>query len=182
MTIVLCRHGTTDANAPGEFLSRRDPSLNARGRELIARARATLGTIAFDCGFSSPMRRCIETIEIVAPNTPYVRDDALREVHFGLWEGRTLECLEINDPAAVALRRRDPVNFRPAGGESFLDASHRLRPFADSVRKITNKNVVIVGHRGSLGVLERLLRGLPLESQLVTPLEPGEFHILELAT
>jgi hypothetical protein len=37
---------------------------------------------------------------------------------------------------------------------------------------------LVIGHRGTLGVLERLLRGLPLDSKSVTPLEPGEFRRL----
>jgi alpha-ribazole phosphatase len=179
MTIVLCRHGATDGNVAGGFLSRRDPPLNARGREQSERAHAALREIAFDLGFSSPMRRCVETLEIVAPLVPHRHDAALREVDFGAWEGRTIEWLEENDAAGVALRRRDPVSFRPAGGESFRDASHRLRPFADAIRALALKSVVIVGHRGSLGVLERLLRDVPLESRDVVPLEPGEYRILE---
>jgi alpha-ribazole phosphatase len=179
MTIVLCRHGATDGNVAGGFLSRRDPPLNALGREQSERAHAALREIAFDLGFASPMRRCVETLAIVAPRTPYRCVHALREVDFGAWEGRTIEWLEINDAASVARRRRDPVTFRPAGGESFLDASRRLLPFADEVRRLAGKNVLIVGHRGSLGVLERLLRGLALESRQVEPLEPGEFRIIE---
>jgi|HubBroStandDraft_2_1064218.scaffolds.fasta_scaffold711530_1 alpha-ribazole phosphatase len=181
MKIALCRHGATDGNVAGGFLSHRDLPLNARGREQSERAHAALSELQFGAGFSSPMRRCIETIEIVAPQTPYRCDDALREVHFGAWEGRTLEWLEANDPAGVASRGRDPVAFRPDGGESFLDVSLRLRPFAGDLRALAEvKTVVIVGHRGSLGVLERLLRGLPLESRDVVPLEPGEFRILEV--
>jgi broad specificity phosphatase PhoE len=181
VTIVLCRHGATDENVAGGFLSRRDPPLNGVGREQSERTHAALRGMTFGLGLSSPMRRCVETLEIVAPRTPYRRDEALREVDFGAWEGRTIEWLETNDATGVAQRRRDPVTFRPAGGESFLDASHRLRTFADAVRRINSGSIIIVGHRGSLGILERLLRGLPLESRQVAPLEPGEFRIIEMS-
>jgi alpha-ribazole phosphatase len=179
MTIVLCRHGATDANAGGAILSRSDPSLNRAGREQSERAYDALRGIAFDRAFSSPMRRCIETVEIVAPRLAYRCDQRLREVDFGAWEGRRLEWLEINEPAGLAHRRRDPVHFRPPQGESFADKSVHLRPFADAILQLNAKNVLIVAHRGSLGVLERLLRGLALESQDVRQLEPGEFHILK---
>ena len=182
MTIVLCRHGATDGNVAGGFLSRRDPPLNALGRKQSERAHAALHEIAFDVGFSSPMRRCLETLEIVAPRTPHRSDEALREVDFGAWEGRTIEWLEENDAVGVARRRRDPVSFRPARGESFHDASLRLRPFADGLRGLALANVLIVGHRGSLGVLERLLRGLPLDARDVVPLEPGEYRLIEVPT
>ncbi len=180
MTIVLCRHGATDGNVAGGFLSRRDPPLNVLGREQSERAHAVLREIAFDLGFSSPLRRCVETLEILAPHVPHRHDEALREVDFGAWEGRTIQWLEANDADGVAQRRRDPVSFRPDGGESFRDVSHRLRPFVDALRRLALNNVVIVGHRGSLGVLERLLRGLPLDSRDVVPLEPGEYRTLEV--
>jgi len=174
--IVLCRHGSTDANVAGAFLSTGDPPLNALGRAQSARARDALREFAFDRAFSSPMRRCRETLAIVAPQVAYRIDDALREVDFGAWEGRSIDWLEAHDPDGVARRRRDPLTFRPAGGESFLDVSQRVRDLADAARAAGN--ALVVGHRGTLGVLERLVRGLPLDSQAVVPLEPGEFRIV----
>ncbi|MGB8521134.1 MAG: histidine phosphatase family protein [Candidatus Tumulicola sp.] len=180
MTIVLCRHGATDGNAAGAILSRNDPSLNRLGREQSERAHAALAGFSFDRALSSPMRRCIETLEIVAPRLAHRCDERLREVDFGTWEGRTAEWLEINDSAGLARRRHDPVRFRPPGGESFADKSVHLRPFAAELLQLDVAHVLVVAHRGTLGVLERILRDLPLESQDVTPLEPGEFHILRL--
>lgn len=178
MRIVLCRHGITSVNAGGMILSHADPPLTTLGREQSKRVYAELHGMAFDRAFCSPMRRAVETLAIIAPNLSYEIEPALREVDFGQWEGRTAQWLEANDAARLAQRRRDPVHFRPPGGESFADASLRLRPFADAVRRLTASNVLVVAHRGSLGVLERLLRGLPLESQDVTPLELGEYHIV----
>jgi len=122
------------------------------------------------------MRRCLESREIVAPATPYEVEDALREVDFGSWEGRTRAWLEANEPGALERRRLDPIAFRPPQGESFADVAVRLRELAANLA--ASQGVLVVGHRGTLGVLERLLRGLPLESQAVAPLETGEFRVL----
>ncbi len=122
------------------------------------------------------MRRCLESREIVAPATPYETLDALREIDFGAWEGKTLAWLESNDGAALERRRREPVTFRPPQGESFADVAVRLKDLAEKLA--TCEGVLVIGHRGTLSVLERLLRGLPLESQAVKPLETGEFRVL----
>ena len=176
--IVLCRHGATDGNAAGAFLSSGDPPLNALGRTQSERLRAALLAMKFDVAFASPMRRCVETLAIVAPDVPSAVREELREIAFGAWEGRTLEWLEVHDPEALARRRADPASFRPAGGESFRDVARRLRPFVETLRSRAAGEALVVAHRGTLGVLERLLRGLSIESRAVTPLEPGEYRVL----
>jgi len=175
--IVLCRHGSTDENAAGTFLSTGDPSLNYLGRAQCERAREALAEMDFDVAFTSPMRRCLESLAIIAPDTPSNQSRDLREVDFGVWNGKTREWVQNNDPDGLARRAADPVNFRPPGGESFADVAERLRTFADAIRGDA-RSVLIVGHRGTLGVLERLLRGLALGSSEVIPLEPGEFRVL----
>jgi alpha-ribazole phosphatase len=175
--IVLCRHGATDANVARAFLSRHDPPLNDLGRRQSERARDALAQIAFQAGFTSPMRRCMQTIEIVAAYLKHTVLDELREIDFGSWEGRTLEWLEHHDPQGVARRRKDPVGFRPSGGENFLDVAQRLRPFADQL-SMSSEATLVMAHRGTLGVLERLLRKLPIDSPTVVPLEPGEYRII----
>lgn len=122
------------------------------------------------------MRRCLETRELVVPAVPFEIEPALREVDFGEWEGKTLQWAERNAPELLAQRRCDPVRFRPPGGESIEDAAARLRPLADRLRD--RERTLVIAHRLSLGILERLLRGLPLGSQDVAQLDPGEFRIV----
>lgn len=175
--IVLCRHGETERNAAGHFLSSDDPPLNARGRSQCEALRGNLQAFSFERCFVSPMRRCLEAREIVAPELPFEIEDALREVRFGEWEGKSLEWLEQHAAEQLAARRRDPVSFRPPGGESFEEIAPRLKPLAQRLRDCNE--ALVIGHRGTLGVLERLLRGLPLRSQAVRPLEPSELRLLE---
>lgn len=146
--IVLARHGATEYNESGQFLSRTDVPLSRLGRVQAERLKTALQAFGFERCFDSPMRRALETAEIAAPGIPCEVDAALREVDFGAWEGKTLDWLETNDPQGLAARRRDPVRFRPPEGESFGD------------------------------VADRLLRGLPIESEAVTALEPGEFAVV----
>jgi len=174
--IVLLRHGATESNAAGHFLSTADPSLSEDGREACRNAAPALRALALTHCLVSPMRRALETRAIVAPHLPYEVCEALREVDFGDWEGKTLEWIERNDAERLAHRRRDPVRFRPPGGESFADAEPRLRSVVATLPP--DADVLVIAHRGSLGVLERILRGLALDAKEVTPLEPAEFRIV----
>lgn len=174
--LVLCRHGATAVNVEKRFLSTSDPPLCAAGRAQCERLRAALHGFRFERCFVSPMRRALETREIAAPAIPFDVDDALREVDFGSFEGKSLEWLEANAADLLAHRRRDPVDFRPPGGESIRDAAARVRPLVARVRR--ERSALVIGHRLTLGILERLLRDLPLDSKFVEPLEPAEFRIV----
>lgn len=122
------------------------------------------------------MRRAQETRELVAPDVPFTVEPALREVHFGDWEGKTIEWVEEHEPELFERRRRDPVTFRFPGGESIEDAALRVRPLVE--RLAGADATLVIGHRVTLGALERLLRGLPLDSRLVEGLAPAEFRIV----
>ena len=122
------------------------------------------------------MKRCLETRELVAPAIPFEIEPALREVDFGEWEGKTLDWAERNAAELLSHRRRDPVRFRPPGGESIEDAAVRLGLLAKELRE--RRRTLVIAHRLSLGILERLLRGLPLDTKHVVQLEPGEFRVV----
>jgi broad specificity phosphatase PhoE len=175
-TIVLCRHGVTAGNAAGQFLSRTDLHLSDAGEAQCRALQPLLSKFAFEQCLISPMRRCVRTRELAVPEVPFETFEALREVDFGSWEGMTLQWVQGNDPQRLSHRRRDPVNFRPPAGESFADVADRLSPVV--ARLQSAKCSLVIAHRGTLGVLERLLRGLPLHSQEVRPLEPAEFRAL----
>jgi len=172
--IVLCRHAATDHNLAMRYLSTSDLPLGAHGRAQCETLRGAIGSLVFERCLVSPMRRCLETREIVAASIPFAIEPALREVDFGSWEGRTPEWVERNDPEGLARRRSDPVNFEPPGGESIARAALRIEPLAQRLRDEPQPTLVI-GHRISLGILERLLRGLPLDAR-ITGLEPAEFR------
>lgn len=174
---ILCRHGATGENAEGRFLSRANPPLSATGRAQCERLRDALRELRPQSCLVSPMRRCLETREIAAPAIPFDICGELREVDFGTWEGRTLDWLQLHEAGAVALRRRAPVTFRPPGGESFSDVAVRVAALVESI--CGRSRTLVVGHRGTLSVVERMLRGLPLDSREVAGLEPGEFRIID---
>jgi probable phosphoglycerate mutase len=174
--IVLCRHGVTESNIAGRFLSRTDVPLSTLGRLQCRQLQTELQRFEIERCLVSPMRRCLETREIVAPQAPFEVESALREVDFGTWEGETLEWLQAHDPSGLAQRRQDPVHFRPPQGESFTDVAQRLRPIVEKLSQPVSW--LVVAHRGTLSVLERLLRRLPLESQAVRSLEPAEYRVV----
>jgi broad specificity phosphatase PhoE len=175
--IVLLRHGTTDLNASGRFLSRADPPLNAEGRVQAQAVRNEIERYGPGRVMVSPALRARETAALAVPDVAPEPRAELREIDFGTWEGCTLAEVAEVAPDAVAARRRDPVDFRPPEGESFRDVAVRLQSLVRDLRQAEG-NVLVVAHRGTLGVLERLLRGLDLRDPSVHPIEPGCFRMV----
>jgi len=65
-TILLARHGETDWNREGRFQGHADPPRNATGRAQAARLAVELADVELAAVYSSPLRRALETAEVVA--------------------------------------------------------------------------------------------------------------------
>ena len=165
ITLYFVRHGETDWNRAGRYQGQRDIPLNATGRAQAARNGQMLaellgGAAAMLDFVASPLSRARETMEIIRqeltlPPLDYRRDDRLREIHYGEWEGRLWHELPQIDPEGYAARRADPWDWQPAGGESYRMLSDRV---AHWLAEVTN-DAVVVAHGG----VSKVLRGLVLQ-------------------
>lgn len=103
-TILLARHGETDWNREGRFQGHADPPLNRTGRAQAVDLSVALMTEQVAGVYSSPLRRALETAEVVAAShglEPVPVDD-LREVDVGSWSGLTRAEVEERFPAQFA--------------------------------------------------------------------------------
>jgi phosphoserine phosphatase len=103
-TILLARHGETDWNREGRFQGHADPPLNRTGRVQAVDLSAALMAEQLAAVYSSPLRRALETAEVLATShglEPVPVDD-LREVDVGSWSGLTRAEVEERFPAQFA--------------------------------------------------------------------------------
>ena len=103
-TILLARHGETDWNREGRFQGHADPPLNRTGRAQAVDLSAALMAEQLSAVYSSPLRRALETAEVLAAShglEPVPVDD-LREVDVGSWSGLTRPEVEERFPAQFA--------------------------------------------------------------------------------
>jgi broad specificity phosphatase PhoE len=103
-TILLARHGETDWNREGRFQGHADPPLNSTGRAQAVDLSVALMAEEIAAVYSSPLRRALETAEVVAAShglEPLPVDD-LREVDVGSWSGLTRAEVEERFPAQFA--------------------------------------------------------------------------------
>ena len=162
--LYLCRHGQTDWNADGRLQGQSDIPLNSTGRAQASRngtyLRNVLGEAAATFDFvSSPMDRASETMRIIRrtlrlPEDDFRRDERLREIHFGDWQGFTLAEIKSNDPAGLATRKRDKWNFVPPGdgAENYSGLSARVMPVFEALDRPT----IMTAHGGITRAFLRL--------------------------
>ena len=132
---------------------RSDFALNEAG---IAQAREVaekLRGVRFDRVCSSPLRRAIQTAELLAPGAEIVIDERLIEMDYGPYEGADLH----NLPPEILTFFSDFVhNPAPAGMEQLAAVVERVGAFLEELRG-SGENILISTHAIAMkGILEYL--------------------------
>ncbi|MBR6404063.1 MAG: histidine phosphatase family protein [Eubacterium sp.] len=101
ITCYLIRHGKTPGNLEKRYIgAKTDESLSAKGIDELVKLRIAYSEILKSKNnirfYSGPMKRCIETLEILFPDTKYEVIDNLTEIDFGDFEGHNYSELSDN--------------------------------------------------------------------------------------
>ncbi|MCS7082018.1 MAG: histidine phosphatase family protein [Bacteroidetes bacterium] len=164
----IVRHGQTEPNRRNLLQGRGlDAPLNARGRAQAARLAERLAQQPLELIASSPLRRALETAQIIAARHPGVRVrqyPGLSEMDWGLYEGRLVDAeLDAILRSLQEAWRQGHVERALPGGESPLDLQRRLRVVIEELLEDPAQHILIVGHGRMLRVLLCTLLGWGLE-------------------
>ena len=121
IVLILVRHGESVANAQGLLLGRTDAELTEDGSRPGRGARALVQDPVAEVR-SSPLRRALDTAELLALGPPVVVDERWIEVDYGEFEGQPLGGI----PAEVWQRWQRDRDFRPEGGETLAEVDRRV--------------------------------------------------------
>lgn len=94
MTFLCIRHGATQANEQHRYLGRTDESLSQNGRKTLLSYKEQNYYPDTERLFVSPMKRCLETAEILYPGITPVIIPEWREMDFGRFEYQSYKDLE----------------------------------------------------------------------------------------
>lgn len=160
-TFTIVRHGETEANRAKQIQGHGDTPLSAEGvRQAQGRAAALQG-VHFDHATCSDLMRARRTAEILLNNRTIDLHvtDALRERHFGSYEGRSLqEFLEDNKELVGQfdfLPDEERWGFQLLGGvETNESALNRVVTYLqETARAHAGKNILTVTHAGVMRLL-----------------------------
>lgn len=165
MEIYILRHGQTVWNKQKLLQGSADIELNEKGRELAGITGANLEGIHFDRIYSSPLIRAYETACLVRGhrNIPIIRDNRLRELCFGINEGKNLpELLADTDNPFHYFFDRPELYVAPEGGETFDEITQRAKSFMqEMVEPLKGEchRIMIVAHGAMNKAILRYIKG-----------------------
>ena len=178
------RHGATKGNEEKRYIGSTDEVLSPKG-ETDLREKSKAGLYP-SCQrlYTSPMRRCLSTADVLYPdmNTKVVFD--LAEYHFGIFEGKNYN--ELNGTPEYQV-------FLDSGGTSPIPGAPDLEDYREkcfeafmkivdenlekAAEKPENIDVAVICHGGTIMALLHKLR--PLESMYSYQVKNGEGYTLE---
>ena len=153
MKVYLLRHGETVYNKEKRYQGCRDISLSAAGRAALAPAPFAPCLV-----YVSPLRRARETADILFPGAKQVVVQDLREMEFGIFEGRNYIEME-HDSDYLAWVGSDGLGKIPGGESKAKFCARTCAAFAALVSQALGageQELVIVAHGGTqMAALER---------------------------
>ncbi|MDE6036290.1 MAG: histidine phosphatase family protein [Ruminococcus sp.] len=145
MILNLIRHGRTAGNIGKKYIGVTDEPLCPEGISEIKK----IDCPACDAVIASPMKRCIQTAEIIYPDRNIIVRDGLKECDFGDFEGKNYAELSENpdyqmwidsNGTATFPHGENPENFRKRCTATFLEI----------VREYNNLVVSMIVHGGTI--------------------------------
>ena len=154
---AILRHAPTGWNAEGRLQGSTDIPLSPAG-ETAARSWRLPAPADRWRRMCSPLQRARRTAELVQPPAPVTVESRLREMSFGVWEGKSVAQLRAEGGETFAAAERLGVDFHPPGGESPRIAMARLAGWAREIAS-GGEPVVAISHKAAIRALLALALG-----------------------
>ena len=136
MELYIVRHGETEWNKGKLLQGSTDIPLSEAGRHLARLSGEALSDTPFDRIYSSPLNRAYETACLFRSDQKIdiIRDDRLRELCFGDYEGQNMSMLLANETDTFRYFFKQPHLYRaPKNGESLEHLCERAAEFMEEV-------------------------------------------------
>jgi len=183
-TLLLIRHGRTDANANG-ILAGRTPGvvLDEVGISATKDLANRLEAVKIAQVVSSPLERTLETASILfGKNFEVQTEDRLLECDYGDWQGAKLSELSVHELWPIVQQRPDEMIF--PNGESMNDMSGRACQAArewDAKLTAEHGDKVVwaaVSHGDIIKAICADAMGLPLRKFQSLLIEPASVSVI----
>lgn len=151
-TVYLLRHGLTKGNLNAQYIGHTDYPLSTFGIDELKKINMNHPYPQVDAVFVSPLKRAIQSADIMFPKNNKLVIDNFIEYNFGEFEERTAEELKDNEDFKNWLH--GDINARPPFGESNAEFVQRVcKAFEQVIQGCIStgtEKIAIVAHAGVL--------------------------------
>ena len=159
--IDLLRHG--DVEGGQKYRGQLDDPLSELGWNQLR--TATTNKQNWQHIITSPLKRCAEFANELAQiqSLPIQIENELKEVSFGLWEGKTADELLETESDKIKKYWNDPIHTTPPQGENLLAFEKRvLNGWGNILNQFQGKHVLLISHAGVMRIILCHILGMPL--------------------
>lgn len=188
--LVLVRHGVSEYNKKGLWTGWDNPPLLNEGEDEARKAGADIKdmNIHFDFGYTSILKRAIDTLEIIKKtinqtNLPTIQAKELNERNYGdftrknKWQVKE----QLGEVEFTKLRRS--WDYPIPNGESLKQVYERTIPYFRGeilYKSHIGKNIIITSSGNSLRTLAKYLEQISDEKIISLEIATGEVYIYEI--
>lgn len=164
LKLYFLRHGQTPFSRDNAFCGAGlDPELTPDGTAMAAAFAAAYQATPWSAVFASPLRRTVATAQPLCAAlglTLELRDD-LKEIHYGKWEGQSVETVSRDFHDDYIRWSADPAWNAPTGGEPAVAIARRALHVSEEIKqRFSTGNVLIVSHKATIRILICSLLGI----------------------
>ncbi|MBU3666816.1 MAG: histidine phosphatase family protein [Chthoniobacterales bacterium] len=154
-TLYLIRHGETDHNAGDLAMGQTDVPLNERGHGQARQTAEWLRRYPVGRIVSSDLQRAMDTAAPLgaALGLAVEPDPRLRELCFGIFEGKRIDDCAREHPALVEQWKGGSFDFAPPGGETRRSLMARTLAVLDELLAAPQDHIAVFTHGGTLTAL-----------------------------
>lgn len=180
--LALVRHGQSTYNQQGLWTGWADPELTEEGKKEAAAAGEAVKQISFDFGYSSILKRAIETLHIIAqvkeqPDLSQTANEHLNERNYGDYTGKNKWEIQKEVGEEVFQKIRRSWDFPIPNGESLKQVYDREIPYftEEILPKLKEgKNIIIASSGNALRALVKYLENIPDEKVAEIEIATGQ--------
>jgi len=147
----LIRHGMTEGNRTGRYVGRMDLPVCLEGREQLEEMKKKYQYPNVQEVYCSPLLRCLQTADILFPDTSLTVVEDLVEMSLGEFEGQSIESLK-NNPAYIAWISDSLNNTPPGACETGEEFARRVERALNSIFMNMTQNRIteaaVIAHGG----------------------------------
>ena len=163
--IIFVRHGQTEWNLVGKYQGQSNIALSEKGLFQAKALAANFPVKKIDAVYSSDLQRAYKTASYIAAEfqLTVTTEEKLRELNFGLWEGKTYAEIKQNWPEIFSTFFTFPDTSTIPEGENFVILQKRaMAAVKEIIAKHIGQTVVVVAHGAILRTILAEALHIPL--------------------